>query len=96
MAIAKTLRFIRMEMPTEPLSTYDFPPAGYLFEETKLMLLGISNKTDLMDKADNKQTESVQAIYCDRHGTLYDLVFTRGQAGNQVYVLAIATRPRPD
>lgn len=83
-------------MPEEQLSTYDFPPEHFVFEDFKLTFLGMSDKTDLIGLAAKIYDETIQAIYCDRHGNLYEVVFSKENSSQGIYASVMATRPRPD
>lgn len=100
MAIAKKDRFLNRNICITLKSSGDiFPLKEFDFKGIKLMLLGVSNKSDL-DVEDEGNRELLYAssigrrgqfIYTDLKGNLYDSYIYEDTVGNNI-LLGIKTR----
>lgn len=73
MALKKTECFIRENLGIE-LPAGSLPPREITYNGLHLFLLGVSDKSDLVDVE-----QSFQYTYCSKFGDMYELYFKREQ-----------------
>lgn len=102
MAIAKKDLFVDTNLKIAIGSTEDFPPENFYYKDMEFIVLGRSNKSDLIpvNVTDIEMQKIVtlgglsEFICTDNAGNIYEACFYK--QGGSIWLYAIGTREKPE